>query len=351
MNKLMYDLLDAKAKTLPPYRAHKKYEGMKRWPLGRRTHSHKYFAEREENGQIVYDIYIGQYWDYHKLDVIDYNKLSPEEQKGWWYNNISPWNAVGYYSRHVGHHHRVATSRPDGTIEIVAHHLGQGVRTVLNEFGVGYLQASSKHGGVIWQISSSATGLMTIPMFKGLRFSMDGINPIIPIMHESSRYEVETRKVKRSAGRELMSKYANFLTVSGVMFKVMDPKSFVEQLAEIEATEVKGGYDYEPLIPYAESRIATDPVGAALAYMLALGVGWCRSFARNPNNGWNAHRLHEDIASSNYEMMKRKFSKLMYQKHDDVFERVTHSWEKRHFPSNDWGIDVFVNGSEVERYI
>lgn len=343
MNLFNYDRLVARTKAYKPYRAHKKFEGMKRWPIDSRAHSHKYFVEREENGQIVYDICIGQYWEYHKATPQEYAKLPPEERKGWWLNNVTPWNPVAYYSRYVGHHHRVAVSRPDGTIEIVAENLHQGVRAALTEYMSGYFQSSAKHGGVIWKLDKSK---YIIPMFKGLRFAMDGYYPVI---HESSRYEVETRKVKRSAGRELMSRYTNFLTVSGVMFKVMDPKSFVEQLAEIETTVAKGNH-YELLIPYAEACMDKDPVGAALAYMLALDVGWCRSFARNPNNQWHAHHMNEELASSNYEMMKRKFSKLMYQKHDDVFEKVTHGWEKRYFPSNDWAIDVLVDGKEVERY-
>lgn len=350
MYRLTYENLARIARVNTPYRKHQKYGDMVRYPLFRRKDNTKYIAERMENGVLVYDIYYGTTWKKIDLTKEQFEALPKSQQARCGSNQHAV--DMGYQDTLEYYHYeyplnRIAISRPDGTLEICAENLCQGTRMVFNQCSSGYMKTSSKHGGVIY-----SWGDNVIPIFKGIRFYQDSAHGGIQ-MHESSRYEVVTRKVNRTAGKNVMAMYQRFLKVSETMFKAFDYDGFRDALMD----EVKPfgqvsnrwhiAKDDKRFTDAAITKIDDDPVGASMLFMLAFDTLYARQLALN---GRMWREISDDFVEAHFAAMRRSFSKWIYKANPDVFESTVHSHEKSYFPSCEWGCEVVVNGNAVETY-
>lgn len=344
---LTYAELTKQTKAEKPYRG-----TTNKYPLEKRAYSHKNFQAVERDGKIDYDIYYGDWWEKKTITRAEWLRLLPSERSAWegeWVSGtrtVAGHRSTESFIRWVTHSHRLAIVRDDNTIEFTAQLLGQGHRKLFSDLMGGYMSTSSKHGGVIYVKPIRYEESIVIPIFKGLRLDLTTLKP-----HDSTDYTITKRVVNRKAAKDMMSEHQNFLKFSETMFKTMTTESFRSQLKEMrEEVEAKCEHDTwwrgldDACISRADELITSDPIGAAMLYMLGWDIGFTRSMSMDYGNG----RESDEIVNMSYQYMKKRYCKEMYSKNDAIFNKEVIKWPN--LPSTTWAMEVTVNDKEVERY-
>jgi hypothetical protein len=174
--------------------------------------------------------------------------------------------------------------------------------------------------------------------------------------HKDSIYQVVGKRVNRKEGKEFLKRYEDFYKVNEVMLKAMDYKSYMETAHDIASsleipTDRWRPYneDHEKLITYAESCINSAPLDAGVAFALAYEVKDVWSRLRAFTGAGNNYYSREVELESIFTNLKRKLNNELYRKNPTVMNLVEHQMGSL-YPASQWGIDIYVNGKEVEQY-
>jgi hypothetical protein len=336
MKALTWDRLTEISVSQKPYRG-----TTNRFPIGQRTHNHKDFLKEERNGEKVYVIRYGYGWQ-----SCEHTKEEYLANQGTIHERTN--DGVTVYESYKSIPRELGIVRPDNTFEFTHYNYGQGDNQIMSAWSRGYFCRSSRHGGMIY--SERSNGLFH-PIFKGMRVDCETMMP-----HKDSEYQVTGKRVSRKDAKEFLTRYADFYKINEVMLKTMDWKGYMETMTDVMnslgiTTDSWSLMQEEKdrLIKFADENLNTSPLDAGVAFALAYEVqnvyNRVRAFA-NPNQGSYYNREVElDVVFAN---LKRKLNKELYKRNPSVM-KLTEYVPNQPYPPSEWGVDITVNGKEVEQ--
>lgn len=160
------------------------------YPLGSRRYSSRHWRLRPDGS----------------IDILYINRKAEDA-----YESKDP-QQMNYESWHTKR--RLATVYPDDTFTI--HRGSQGDNELLSRVFGFYMHHDVRRGGTVVE-----KGNNIFPLFKGNRFQMGSIEPLVP-------YKVFHRKVNRKTANEAMKEYAELLNIALPMLAPMDLRGLRE---------------------------------------------------------------------------------------------------------------------------
>ena len=363
---LSYDRLKDITKTQKPYRG-----TTNKYPIDKRTASYKYFTVQKEGDDDVYHISYYEVHDHVEVTKEEYVDLNA---KGIKTSTYTPYQeTVARYFRVNIEPNLLGIVRPDNTFEYVKAHVnpnhnvgyGQGENILLSTWLQADQRRSGSQGGVIigrWKPDTSYRTPMNEryeafhPVFKGLRINMRDFS-----IHPSCHYKTTSKKVNRKAGKELLKGYETFYTVCETMLTPMEYKTFIEVAVDVIK---ESGIPQESLDNYYTSledtkflsetadRIKDDaPLDAFIMFSVAYDINgmWQRVRNVGKNNYWTSNNA-EMFLPKLFVSVRRVLNKQFYKKNPSVLTEVDNKMGE-YYPPCAWGVDLFVNGVEVNQYL
>ncbi len=339
---LSWNRLTNITKTTKPYRG-----SDNRYPIASRTHNTKCFYVEELNGERVYRVTYGFIHDRINCTKEEYD-ADPENI------HVYERDEGNEYVRYITKPSTLGIVRMNLTFEITGFSYGQGDNQIMTSWSNGIFYKSSRHGGMIYREGnprSYGNGITLFhPIFKGMRVNVDSMKP-----HESSVYKVVGKKVNRKVGNEFLKRYETFYSVNEAMLKTMEWKGFLETAVDVVKPHVDNADNWwmsvdqrESLLKFANENIDVAPLDAGIAFMCAYDVQdlfrRVRSVMRSENY-WSSELDPVNL----YTNLKRKLNKELYRSHPEVMTLVEHDMGYP-YPASEWGVDIYVNGKEVEQY-
>lgn len=331
----------------------KPYRGTdNRYPVANRRHNTKCFYVEELNGERVYRVTYGH--SHHHLDATEeeYN-ANPDRIRKY----VNDDNGTVTYTRYEVRPNTIGIVRSDNTFEFTGtrYAYGQGTNSIMTSWSKGVFYQSSRHGGMVYREGHplSYGGGVTLfhPIFEGMRLHIDTMKP-----HESSIYQVVGKKVNRKLGNEFLKRYESFYSVNEAMLKTMEWKGFIETAIDVVKPHVSeedrswwmSAEQKNSLLKFAEENIDVAPLDAGIAFMCVYDIH--NLFRRVRSAMANEKYWGSDTEPANYFMnLKRKLNKELYRSHPEVMTLVEHDMGCP-YPANEWGVDIYVNGEEVQQY-
>jgi hypothetical protein len=191
------------------------------------------------------------------------------------------------------------------------------------------------HGGIVYRRKDNGT-VITIPIFKHIRFNMDTM-----AIHESVKYLATYKTVDRKLSKQAMNIYQDKLNGAYAFINCMDKESFLSDmqsvLQELFADDSNHYYwgkeKKDSALVLADKMFFEKPVEAIYTYMKAFSVSYYLGSQSEPS-AW-------------LKGFKKKFAKHIQVKHDTFTkDYLTHL---ENFKSSPWNIDITINGKMVER--
>ena len=242
---LRYEHLKRITETQKPWRG-----TTDKYPFGDRNHNYKYFYPREVNGEIEYHVGYYHKWEMQSMTTEEFNakksSMDSKELKKWreqekWNTDARTYEPTGYYEKDVKNSKVDLIIRSDNTVEIVTNVFHQGMRMIFSawNYANGVFQSSVAHGGIVYRRKDNGT-VITIPIFKHIRFNMDTM-----AIHESVKYLATYNTVDRKKSKEAMNIYQDKLNGAYAFITCMDRESFnqdKESVIEESIPENKGSH-------------------------------------------------------------------------------------------------------------
>jgi hypothetical protein len=335
MKALDWSRLTEITKTQKPYRG-----TTNRFPIGDRRHNTKDFVTEERNGEQVYSVRYGHTYKRHEHTKEEWQANQGTIHKREDYEGNIVYESYSSIPRELG------IVRSDNTFEFTNAYYGQGDNMIMSNWARGWFLRSSRHGGMVYR-----TNDVFHPIFKGMRVNCETMMP-----HENSQYQVVGKRVSRKDAKEFLSRYTDFYKINEVMLKAMDWKGYMETMADVlkplgittDNWQLHSN-EQEELIKFAEENLNTAPLDAGIAYALAYDVqslfSRYRAFSDPNGSSYYNREVELDVVFSN---LKRKLNKELYKKNPSVM-KLTEYEPNKPYPPSEWGVDVFVNGKEVEQ--
>ena len=341
---LSWDRLTDITKSEKPYRG-----SDNRYPVGNRRHNTKCFYAEELDGERVYRVTYGMTHDRIDCTKEQYD-ADPENVRV-----AEDIDGTKVYFRYAIKPSTLGIVRSDNTFEFTGSYYGQGCNQIMTSWSKGIFYQSTRHGGMIYREGNpwdKGEGITLFhPIFKGMRLHIDTMKP-----HWSSIYQVVGKKVNRKLGNEFLKRYETFYSVNEAMLKTMESKGFEETAVDVMkpyidekdrrwwmSTEQK-----EALLKFADENIDVAPLDAGIAFMCAYEIH--NLFRRVVSATHNEKFWGADTEPASYfANLKRKLNKELYRTNPEVMTLVEHTMNHP-YPASDWGVDIYVNGKEVEQY-
>lgn len=344
-----YARLERIVQTEKPFRGN-----VNRYPIGNRRHNTKCFYRRYEGEQVVFDITYGYKYIRNVLTQEEYEALALagadniRKSAKWdsttgaesltefdYYSSDNPPNVLG-------------TVRPDNTFEFNADTYHQGERQVMSSWTRGYFVNDSRRGGLIYKERYGSDAKLT-PIWHGMRVDCETMKP-------TQDYQVFTKQVDRKVSKQIMAPYKDFYQTTEVMFKAMDWTTFIGVCGDVHTQympETGHEWDVNAFNSYgsiAERVKSEAPIDAAILFMMQMGVGSVRwDTIQYLRHGTVNTSRYGDSPEELFVNMKRGINKFIYRAHQETFKRVEQTAGKT-FPAGDWGVEVMVDGKQVEQY-
>lgn len=333
MKALSWDRLTNISVTQKPYRG-----TTNRFPIGDRRHNTKDFIKEERDGEQVYVIRYGYSWKEHEHTKEEY-LASPSTI------HERDWNGEIKYVSYTTIPRELGIVRSDNTFEFTNRGYGQGDNIIMSNWSRGYFMRSSRHGGMIYKGND-----IFHPIFKGMRVDCETMMP-----HKDSEYKVVGKRVSRKDAKQFLSKYSDFYQINEVMLKTMEYNGYMETMVDVVKSVGIGIENWglshderEKLIAFADSNLNTMPLDSGIAFTLAYDVQNMYSRLRSfMGNGSSYYRSEVELDTV-FANLKRKLNKELYKRNPSVM-RLTEYVPNEAYPPSEWGVDVFVNGVEVEQ--
>jgi hypothetical protein len=173
--------------------------------------------------------------------------------------------------------------------------------------------------------------------------------------HKDSQYQVTGKRVSRKDAKEFLSRYTDFYQVNEVMLKTMEWKGFMETAMDVTKSLGIGTDSWslmqeerDKLIKFADENLNTAPLDAGIAFALAYDVMSMYSRVRAFNGDGSSYYTREVELDVVFGNLKRKLNKELYKRNPSVM-KLTEYVPNEPYPPSEWGIDITVNGKEVEQ--
>jgi len=337
MKALEWDRLTNISKTQKPFRG-----TTNRFPIDKRTHNTKCFYVEERNGEQVYVITYGFRHNEHYHTKAEYEANPSRIHHRQWEEDESK-----MYVSYTPVPRELGIVRSDNTFEFTAPYYGQGDNQIMSMWSRGYFSRSSRHGGMVY----GERGSLFHPIFKGMRLNCNTMMPA-----EGSEYKVVGKRVSRKDAKEFLSGYDDFYKVNEVMFKAMEYKNFMDTVADV-AEQVNAKFDSwcldsdvrRNLYKFFEDNKDTAPLDACCAFVLADDIQNMYRRVREHVKQQASYRM-EDLELQNlFDNVKRRLNKELYRKNPQCM-KLTEYTPYQYYAPSEWGVEVYVNGNEVEQY-
>ena len=335
MKALTWDRLTEISVSQKPYRG-----TTNRFPIGDRRHNHKDFLKEERNGEQVYVIRYGYGWEAH-----EHTKEEWQANQGTIHERIT--DGVTVYESYKTIPRELGIVRSDNTFEFTHYNYGQGDNQIMSSWSRGYFFRSSRHGGMVYR--EGANNLFH-PIFKGMRINCDTMMP-----HKDSEYQVTGKRVSRKDAKDFLKRYEDFYKINEVMLKAMDWKGYMETATDVLKPLGIGTDSWslcsderDKLIKFADENLNTAPLDAGIAFALAYDVQNLYSRYRAFNGDGSSYYSREVELDVVFANMKRKLNKELYKRNPSVM-KLTEYVPNQPYPPSEWGVDITVNGKEVEQ--
>jgi hypothetical protein len=188
------------------------------------------------------------------------------------------------------------------------------------------------------------------PIFKGMRVNCDTMMP-----HKDSEYQVTGKRVSRKDAKDFLKRYEDFYKINEVMLKAMDWKGYMETATDVLKPLGIGTDSWslmqderDKLIKFADENLNTAPLDAGIAFALAYDVQNLYSRYRAFNGDGSSYYSREVELDVVFANMKRKLNKELYKRNPSVM-KLTEYVPNQPYPPSEWGVDITVNGVEVEQ--
>ena len=337
MKALEWDRLTNISKTVKPYRG-----TTNRFPIDKRTHNTKCFYVEERNGEQVYVITYGFRHNEHYHTKEEYEANPSRIHHRQWEEDESK-----MYVSYTPVPRELGIVRSDNTFEFTAPYYGQGDNQIMSMWSRGYFSRSSRHGGMVY----GERGSLFHPIFKGMRLNCNTMMPA-----EGSEYKVVGKRVSRKDAKEFLSGYDDFYKVNEVMFKAMDYKSFMDTVVDVAS---QNNIDFEnwgiernamdKLHNFFEANKVNAPLDACCAFVLADDIQQIYRRVRFHIGKVN-YGVSDDIELQNlFDNVKRRLNKELYRRNPQCMKLTEHV-PNQYYPPSEWGVEITVNGNEVEQY-
>jgi len=336
MKALEWDRLTNISKTVKPYRG-----TTNRFPIDKRTHNTKCFYVEERNGEQVYVITYGFRHNEHYHTKAEYEANPSRIHHRQWEEDESK-----MYVSYTPVPRELGIVRSDNTFEFTAPYYGQGDNQIMSMWSRGTFFRSSRHGGMVYRSNS-----LFHPIFKGMKIDCDTVMPA-----EGSEYKVVGKRVSRKDAKEFLSGYDDFYKVNEVMFKAMEYKNFMDTVVDV-AEQVNAKFDSwcldsdvrRNLYKFFEDNKDTAPLDACCAFVLADDIQNMYRRVREHVKQQASYRM-EDLELQNlFDNVKRRLNKELYRKNPQCM-KLTEYTPYQYYAPSEWGVEVYVNGNEVEQY-
>jgi hypothetical protein len=235
--------------------------------------------------------------------------------------------------------------RSDNTFQFTNRGYGQGDNIIMSNWSAGYFFRSSRHGGMVYRGNN-----IFHPIFKDMRVNCDTMMP-----HEDSKYQVVGKRVSRKDAKEFLSRYTDFYQINEVMLKTMDWNGYMETATEVMAENGIGTDHWglsqterDKLIKFADENLNTSSLDAGIAFSLAYDVQNLYSRVRAFNGNGSSYYTQAVDLEVIFGNLKRKLNKELYKRNPSVM-KLTEYVPNEAYPPSEWGVDIFVNGKEVEQ--
>jgi hypothetical protein len=325
-----------------------------RYPIGNRRHNTKCFYRRYEGDAVVFDIAYGSRYQRNDLTVEEYDALKLAgadnvHKQAKWVNGKQSTEVFEYYTYEIKPN-VLGVVRPDNTFEFTEENTyHQGERQIMSTWTRGYFTNDSRRGGLIYKEGGWSNPILLIPIWKGMRVDCETMKP-------TQDYTVFTKQVDRKASKSLTAPYKDFFMTAEVMLKAMDWSTFIQVAGDIhnqykpETGEQMDNNAFNKYGAIAERVKDASPIDAAVLFMLQMDNGNMRwdtvNFLRNGVT--RTSRGHES-PDELFVNMTRSINKFLYRAHQETFKRIENEACKP-YPAGDWGVDVIVDGKQVEQY-
>jgi hypothetical protein len=326
-------------------KAQKPYRGTTdRYPIGDRKHNTKNFYVSEINGEKVYRITYGTRHIEHYVTKEAHDAEPDKYHERTWEDDETK-----RYCFYEPVPYELGVVRSDNTFEFTGvHGYGQGNNSVISSWSRGLFYSSSRHGGMVYRDNSRG---IFHPIFKGMRLEIETMQP-----HKDSVYKAVGKRVNRKEGKEFLKRYEDFYKINEVMLKAMDYKAYMEVACDVvNSLEINKDYwqlhgkECDKLIEYAESCVNSAPLDAGVAFALAYDVKDVWSRVRAVSGVGHGYYSREMELESIFTNLKRKLNNELYRKNPSVMKLVEYPMGSL-YPASQWGVDIYVNGKEVEQY-
>jgi hypothetical protein len=336
---LSWNRLTGITETQKPYRG-----TTNRYPVGSRTQNTKNFYVDEIDGEKVYRITYGTHHIEHYVTKEVYEADTDKYHERTWETDEAK-----RYCFYKPVPNQLGVVRSDNTFEFTSKHgYGQGHNSVISSWSQGFFYCSSRHGGMVYRDNSRG---IFHPIFKGMRIQIDTMQP-----HKDSVYKAVGKRVNRKEGKEFLKRYEDFYKINEVMLKAMDYKAYMEVACDVVssleiATDKWGLYeeDRKKLITYAESCVNDAPLDAGVAFALAYDIKDVWSRVRAFTGAGSSYYSREIELESIFINLKRKLNNALYRDNPTVMNLIEYQMGSL-YPASQWGIDIYVDGKEVEQY-
>jgi hypothetical protein len=336
---LSWNRLTGITETQKPYRG-----TTNRYPVGSRTQNTKNFYVDEIDGEKVYRITYGTHHIEHYVTKEVYEADTDKYHERTWETDEAK-----RYCFYKPVPNQLGVVRSDNTFEFTSKHgYGQGHNSVISSWSQGFFYTSSRHGGMVYRDNSRG---IFHPIFKGMRIQIDTMQP-----HKDSVYKAVGKRVNRKEGKEFLKRYEDFYKINEVMLKAMDYKAYMEVACDVVssleiATDKWGLYeeDRKKLITYAESCVNDAPLDAGVAFALAYDIKDVWSRVRAFTGAGSSYYSREIELESIFINLKRKLNNALYRDNPTVMNLIEYQMGSL-YPASQWGIDIYVDGKEVEQY-
>jgi len=362
---LSYERLKEITETQKPYRG-----TTNKYPIDKRSASYKYFTVEKEGDNDVYHI---TYYEEHNHVDITKQEYDTYIACGVKCSTYTPYQETeAKYFRVDSRPNLLGIVRPDNTFEYVKSHdnpnhfvsYGQGENILLSSWLCADQRRSGSQGGTVVGKLKPASSYSTPmpdkyevfhPVFKGLRINLNDFS-----VHPSCHYKTTSKKVNRKAGKELLKGYETFYKVCETMLTPMEYKTFIEVAVDV-IKETKLSHksldsyyisteDTKLLAEIADRIKDEAPLDAFIMYSVAYDTNgmWQRVRNVGKSNYWTSNGA-EMFLPKLFVSVRRVLNKQFYKKNPSVLTEVDNKMGE-YYPPCAWGVDLFVNGVEVNQY-
>lgn len=251
----------------------------------------------------------------------------------------------------------LAIVHPDNSIEFTSPAIGIGESSLLSQATDGWVYNCKAKGGLMFQRTMNASGAMVVhPVFKGLRISLDTYQPVTP-------YKMFSYKLKHKVAKEVMGRYAEFISVFETMINAMDDRSIWQVYVDLYNEEAGALVTEWHTIGFDKVRELIDKkyyvdAGCLLTMLhsnsnMRWRTIWTRDQDAQHDVPAKASIPSDDSLSSSFKSkavadVKTKLRKTILPTHEESFDETELEIGK-HVPASTWGLRIEVDGAPVVR--